>query len=185
MCRRQLLTPTDDLFYIDPDNELPQPPLDSIDPQLEDLSCLRNHTTAQAAPLFHHLTPTQQDLGSIEDGNVYLQGCQGGTQVSRLPRWTADLRHAVLLSIGATRIHTIADVTTALACARVAHHASTVFTFAKIEPRMHTDHDVPQLHYNQLTHIHQVLVSDTPILTRFWFRTHQFRWYCLQPIRQC
>ena len=78
-----------------------------------------------------------------QHANVYLQGCQEGTQVSRLPRWKADLRHAVLLSIDTTRIHTIADVTTALARSRAAHRASADFTFAKIEPRMQTDHDVP------------------------------------------
>ena len=58
-----------------------------------------------------------------QHGNVYLQGCQEGTQASRLPRWRAELRHAVLLTVNNTRIHSLHDVTLALTLARSAHAA--------------------------------------------------------------
>ena len=196
LCHRHPSVPADDHILIDPADDLPQIPLDSVDPNLAELSHLRGPYTAQAAPLFHHLSPAEQLLTGIEymsadtnmyrpprtvrialnrlptlgfhlvadhqHGNVYLQGCQEGTQASRIPRWKADLRHAILLSIDGTRIHNLLDVTTALAKSRAAHHASAECTFAKIEPRAHADHDVPQLHYDQLKHIHQLLVSDIP-----------------------
>ena len=96
-------------------------------------------------------------------GNVYLQGCQEGTEASRLPRWRAELRHAVLLTVNRTRIHSLQDVTVALDHARAAHAASVHFTFARIEPRTQGDTDIPQLHYDQLRHIHELLISPAPI----------------------
>ena len=96
---------------------------------------------------------------SQHGSTVYLHGCQEGTQASRLPRWRAEIRHAVLLSINHTRIHSLLDVSTALAHTRAAHESYADFTFARIEPRTHSDPDIPQLHYDQLKHIHELLIS--------------------------
>jgi hypothetical protein len=186
----------DDTLLLVPTEDIPNIPLDTIDPQLELLSRHKQSTTARAAPLFHQLSTDDQELAGVlnmwtdtnmyrpprtvrvgmnrlptlgfllsednQHGNVYLHGCQEGTSASRLPRWKAELRHAILLTVQNTRIHSLSDVTSALASARSAHQSYVDFTFARIEPRTQVDTDIPQLHYDQLKHIHELLISSVP-----------------------
>ena len=94
---------------------------------------------------------------------VYLMNCQEGTQAYRIPRWKQDLRHAVLLRINGDNVHSLSQLTTLIDGYRKAHVSTVDFTFAKIEPRITLDPDMPQMYYDQLRHVHNLLVSDAPI----------------------
>ena len=51
---------------------------------------------------------------------------------------------------------------------RKAHWAILDFTFAKIEVGTLLDPDMPQLHYDQLRHVHFFLISHEPIPSKLW-----------------
>jgi hypothetical protein len=70
------------------------------------------------------------------------------------------LRHAVLLNVNGTNIHSIHQLRCHIDGYRKAHLASVDFTFAKIEPRTTLDPDMPQMHYDQLRHVHNLLISE-------------------------
>lgn len=98
----------------------------------------------------------------VEDADnrhVYLQGCQEGTQASRLPSWRRNLRHAILTHIQGQRVHTIQEVRRVISHQRQAKTSHVDFVFAKIEPRVQPDLEVPQMHYDQLRHVHELLIS--------------------------
>lgn len=93
------------------------------------------------------------------NGNVYLHGCQEGTHANRLPRWRAELRNSILMQIHHHRIYCLADVHAVIARSRLAREPFVTFTFARIEPRTQADMYIPQLHYDQLKHLHALLGS--------------------------
>ena len=80
--------------------------------------------------------------------NVYLLNCQEGTQANRIPCWKQDLRHAILLSVNGNHIHSLSQLTALISGCRKAHETTMEFTFAKIEPHILLDPDMPQMHYD-------------------------------------
>jgi Reverse transcriptase (RNA-dependent DNA polymerase) len=88
-----------------------------------------------------------------------LAGCQEGTKANRIPLWRSTLRHSVLRSVNNIRVKTLREVTTMIATARLHRQPTITLEFAKIEARSHTDTDIPQLHFDQLRHIHAIRVS--------------------------
>lgn len=90
---------------------------------------------------------------------VFLQGCQEGTAASRIPRWRSTIRHAVLRSLNGTIVKTIAQVRQLLDTHRRASGRYADFEFAKVEPRVEPDTDIPHLHFDQLRHINQLHIA--------------------------
>ena len=88
-----------------------------------------------------------------------LAGCQEGTKASRIPLWQSTLRHSALRSVDNTRVTTLRDLTELIAKARLDGQRALTLEFAKVEVRSHTDTDIPQLHFDQLRHIHAIRVS--------------------------
>ena len=81
---------------------------------------------------------------------LYLQGCQDGTQASRISRWRSTIKNAVLRTADDTVIHTAADLTRHIATARARNATHVTFRFAKPAVTKIGEDDMPQLHFDQL-----------------------------------
>jgi hypothetical protein len=74
-----------------------------------------------------------------------------GTPSHRLPQWKSRLRHAFLLSVDTSTVHTILDVHNAIALARQAAQTSIVIVFTKDEAKnILSAVGLPQLYFDQL-----------------------------------
>jgi hypothetical protein len=95
-------------------------------------------------------------LGLDNRHDVDRQRCQmvamtPGTPSHRLPQWKSRLRHAFLLSVDSTAVHTILDVQQAIALSRQAAQTSVIVLFAKDEAKnILSDVGLPQLNFDQL-----------------------------------
>jgi hypothetical protein len=91
-------------------------------------------------------------------GRLQLQSCTPGTPAARMHCWRSRLRSAYLLAINDVLVTSVDDVTAAIATAW--HHSTQtcILRFAQdgTRPSM-SAHGIPQLYFDQLTHISQHL----------------------------
>ena len=85
-----------------------------------------------------------------------VRTCQEGTQAYRIPHWRSKLKGALLLSIDTIPITTKLDVVNQLHRLRARNCIQTTFVFAKMDTNAMDNTGVPQLHFDQLRHIHQI-----------------------------
>ncbi|KAI2501046.1 hypothetical protein MHU86_13400 [Fragilaria crotonensis] len=110
-------------------------------------------------PLNRHPTLGFILVQDTEHPLVYLQGCHMGTKAYRLPRWRSTIRHSVLRTLNGHKVHSIAQVQQLLEDHRQASGQYVDLEFAKVEPRVQPDTDIPHLHFDQLRHINQLHVA--------------------------
>ena len=87
---------------------------------------------------------------------LLLVGCQEGTKASRLPYWRSQICHSILQKVNDTWVHTLSDFLQCMSQARQQGLQSLNLQFAKVEVRSTSDDDIPQLHFDQLRHIHAI-----------------------------
>ena len=98
-----------------------------------------------------------------DTGLLYLQSCQEGTQASRIPRWRSMIRDAVLRRINGMPITTKTDFVTKIGVLRDHGHKNVTIEFAKVDSGTVNQHcDIPQMHFDQLRHIHRIQSVLTP-----------------------
>ena len=107
-----------------------------------------------ALPTLGILVQTDQD-----SQKVFVKGCQEGTAVSRIPRWRTLIRNSVIRRVNNQPITSRSDMVSVISAARLRHEAFVTIAFAKIDVRVKDDDDIPQLHFDQLRHINNLLIE--------------------------
>ena len=90
-----------------------------------------------------------------------LRTCQEGTQAYRLPSWRSRLKGALLLRLDGQRITTTSDFISHLNQLRTLHRTHATLMFAKMDTTSLDNTGVPQLHFDQLRHIHHILTHNS------------------------
>ena len=90
---------------------------------------------------------------------VYVQGCQEGTKLSRIPRWRSMIKHSVVRSVNDHVVHSKADLIRYVQEARSARAPHVTIRFAKPAVTRLGNDDIPQLHFDQLRHINQMHIA--------------------------
>ena len=90
--------------------------------------------------------------------NTLVIGCQEGTAASQLPRWRSMFKDArTIRSIGIQQIRNNAMFVATIASLRQSRTPQVHILLARHEgPDLHTNPDIPQLHYDQLHHINSL-----------------------------
>ena len=87
---------------------------------------------------------------------VYVQGCQDGTKLSRLPRWRSMIKHSVIRTVDDHTIRSKEDLIRYINKARTTRATHVTITFAKPAVTKTGSNDMPQLHFDQLRHINKM-----------------------------
>jgi len=90
---------------------------------------------------------------------VHLLRCEKRTVANRIPRWRGRLRGTVLQSINDQAIYSETQARDFIAQARQDGVQWLTFRFAPLDFNVVACQEVPQLHLDQLRHIHRVLVD--------------------------
>ena len=89
--------------------------------------------------------------------NMLVIGCQEGAAASRLPRWRSMFKDATIRIIGIQQIRNKAMFVARIASLRQRRTPQVHILLARHEvPDLHTNPDIPQLHYDQLHRINSL-----------------------------
>ena len=144
---------------------------------LEEIAHLQISETIYTTPT--HITLPMNRLPTlglhlIDDAQLHhpvLHSCQEGTAASRIPRWRSTIRHSLLYSIQQHKIATRQDAIDCIQKLRTSLPPPThlQLVFVQLDTTCIDNTGVPQLHFDQLHHIHAIRTntpSPIPHLTR-------------------
>jgi Reverse transcriptase (RNA-dependent DNA polymerase) len=92
-----------------------------------------------------------------------LRTCQEGTHAYRLPNWKSRIRGSIILRINDMITHTSSDVRQIITQLRDQKLPTATLTFATLEGATKDNTGVPQLHFDQLRHIHNLTAAPDKI----------------------
>ena len=88
-----------------------------------------------------------------------LRTCQEGTHAYRIPHWRSKLKGALLLRIDGETTTTTKDAISRINHLRTINCTHVTLVFAKLDTTSMDNTGVPQLHFDQLRHIHNVTTT--------------------------